>query len=298
MSHQSTALTALHSAACRQYYDNSTIAEAWLATYDASRGIYRPGPRNQLLEQQLHHATGRRFATYEDQRRVAEFAPPKRPRHWTPDNEPFELPLWVRTAQRAVKVFFVPPTAKAPFLAPAVWKCASTTLNKMLAESTPYCRDAVHSGGYTLPSGHPCIRSRDVLRVRPERAWPDAVESGSCAQTPTKHTQAKRRGCARYGSFSIDAARRRHVLQFAFVRDPVDRFIAAALMTLRESGLNNCTRNWFWTDPCPHALPMMRELAIRLYKHFPHGPAYLPPAGTSEHWLTQSYFLSSTDFGA
>ena len=66
----------------------------------------------------------------------------------------------------------------APLLAPAVWKCASTTLNKLLAEVTPYCRDAVHSGGYTLAKGHqPCVRSQDVLRGRPDptRAWPDAV---------------------------------------------------------------------------------------------------------------------------
>ena len=43
---------------------------------------------------------------------------------------------------------------------------------------------------------------------------------------------------------------------FAFVRDPLDRFVGTALAALRKP-LNNCSNNWYQGRVCPHTLAML-----------------------------------------
>ena len=76
------------------------------------------------------------------------------------------------------------------------------------------------------------------------------------------------------------------------MRDPVDRFVGTALAAL-SGPINNCSRNWYFGRVCPHTLPMMRELASKLLHGFPQQQSTLP---LPDHWFTQAYFLSATDF--
>ena len=193
--------------------------------------------------------------------------------------EPFVLPVWARTAQRAVKAFVAP---GAKWLAPAVWKSGTTSLNVALSRLTPYCRDSVHSG-----LSPPCARTRELHNHRPSpRDWPAVPRSkgpdGRCSRASAAN------GCARMGTFAAAP----HSKVFAFVRDPVDRFVGTALAAL-SGPINNCSRNWYFGRVCPHTLPMMRELASKLVQGFPQRQSTLP---LQDHWLTQAYFLSATDF--
>lgn len=56
---------------------------------------------------------------------------------------------------------------------------------------------------------------------------------------------------------------------------------------------NNCSRNWYFGRVCPHTTTLLRSLAAELLASAPHKPSRLP---LPDHWLTQSYFLSATDF--
>ena len=110
----------------------------------------------------------------------------------------------------------------------------STSLNALLARHTSYCRDRVHAGGGAAP----CVAAAAVLERRPSSAhWPRACATGEGGG-----------GCSRYGTFLHRLGD--YPFTFAFVRDPLDRFVATALSALREP-INNCTKNWYWGRVCP-----------------------------------------------
>ena len=119
--------------------------------------------------------------------------------------------------------------------------------------------------------------------------WPSAGQAkardGSCKSAPRAAL-----GCARVGSFAVAP----HSFVFAFVRDPLDRFVGTALAALQKP-LNNCSNNWFHGRVCPHTLAMLRSLAASLLRSWPHRPSSLP---LPDHWLTQSYFLAATNAAA
>ena len=147
----------------------------------------------------------------------------------------------------------------------------------------PYCRDAVHSG----TRAPLCAPAAQLHTRRPSAAdWPSAGQAkardGSCKSAPRAAL-----GCARVGSFAVAP----HSFVFAFVRDPLDRFVGTALAALAKP-LNNCSNNWFHGRVCPHTLGMLRSLAASLLRSWPHRPSSLP---LPDHWLTQSYFLAATN---
>ena len=315
---QNYRLGQLSSAKCQAFYAAPDAVPA--AAYDAALGAYRPDPTSA----RPLRLVSRPF-TYEDTRLAGWSAP-------TSPASDHVLPLWVGTAQRAVKAFFEPafgrdappddddlitilggaqrrpsmfvltpsrshfvpevyappravPLGRAPtrerppagqFLAPAVWKAGSTSLNALLARHTSYCRDRVHAGGGAAP----CVAAAAVLERRPSSAhWPRACAAGEGGG-----------GCSRYGTFLHRLGD--YPFTFAFVRDPLDRFVATALSALREP-INNCTKNWYWGRVCPHTLPLLRRLAADLLAHMPTALWKLP---LGDHFLTQSYFLAATDW--
>ena len=132
-----------------------------------------------------------------------------------------------------------------------------------------------------------CAPAAQLHTRRPSAAdWPSAVHAkardGSCKSAPRAAL-----GCARVGSFAVAP----HSFVFAFVRDPLDRFVGTALAALQKP-LNNCSNNWFHGRVCPHTLAMLRSLAASLLRSWPHRPSSLP---LPDHWLTQSYFLAATN---
>lgn len=112
--------------------------------------------------------------------------------------------------------------------------------------------------------------------------WQAKARDGAC-----KSAARGALGCARVGSFAVAP----HSFVFAFVRDPLDRFVGTALAALSKP-LNNCSNNWFHGRVCPHTAAMLRSLAASLLRSWPHRVSSLP---LPDHWLTQSYFLAATD---
>jgi len=146
-----------------------------------------------------------------------------------------------------------------------------------------YCRDAVHSGA-RAPL---CAPAAQLHTRRPSAAdwplpWQAKARDGAC-----KSAARGALGCARVGSFAVAP----HSFVFAFVRDPLDRFVGTALAALSKP-LNNCSNNWFHGRVCPHTAAMLRSLAASLLRSWPHRVSSLP---LPDHWLTQSYFLAATD---
>ena len=271
---QARRLAIFHSAACQRFYGRRAADASAAVQYDEARQLFRPDSQ-QRGSTAWRASTSNRMWTYEDR---------SAPETWECSSgrtgrEPFVLPVWVRTAQRAVKAFVAP---GAEWLAPAVWKAGTTSLNVALSRLTPYCRDAVHSG-----LSPPCAQTRELHSHRPgPRDWPAAPRSkgpdGRCSRASAAN------GCARIGTFAAAP----HSKIFAFVRDPVDRFVGTALAAL-SGPINNCSRNWYFGRVCPHTLPTIRELASKLLRGFPQQQSTLP---LPDHWLTQAYFLSATDF--
>ena len=144
---QQERLDTLRSPACQRYFASDGSAHP--ATYDKLRAIFRPSAAGEALKV-------RRAWTYED---VVDPDSYERVRY--PDRERFVLPVWTRTAQRAVKAFISP---GGDFVAPAVWKSGTTTLNAALSRLTPYCRDAIHSG---LNGASACVPTSQLHTRRP-----------------------------------------------------------------------------------------------------------------------------------
>ena len=153
---QQQRLATLHAPACQRYYASRLAAESpHPSTFDVPRGIYRPSTTGTKM-------LVKRAWTLEDV--VADPDTFELVRH--PSREPFTLPIWVRhglrtswplstiqplelaaqfsrltrgrfaqtrTAQRSVKAFVGP---RAEWLAPAVWKSGTTTLNAALSRLT------------------------------------------------------------------------------------------------------------------------------------------------------------------
>ena len=280
-------------------------------------GAYRPDPTSALPLRLVS-----RPFTYEDTRLAGWSAP-------TSPASDHVLPLWVGTAQRAVKAFFEPafgrdappddddlitilggaqrrpsmfvltpsrshfvpevyappravPLGRAPtrerppagqFLAPAVWKAGSTSLNALLARHTPTAATA------STPAAAP-------RRASPP---PPCSSGGRRARTRRVRDGRGRRAAAGTALSSTGSATTVHVRLRARPARPLRRDRSPAL---REP-INNCTKNWYWGRVCPHTLPLLRRLAADLLAHMPTALWKLP---LGDHFLTQSYFLAATDW--
>ena len=98
---QEARLSALASPACQKFYASPPLTPpAW---FDADAEHFRP------LTTLRADVRVRRMWTYEDLAPAAAWE-----RLGAGSSEPFVMPLWVRTAQRAVKSFFEPPTSSSP----------------------------------------------------------------------------------------------------------------------------------------------------------------------------------------
>ncbi len=258
---QQERLDTLRSPACQRYFASDGSAHP--ATYDKLRAIFRPSAAGEALKV-------RRAWTYED---VVDPDSYERVRY--PDREQFVLPVWTRTAQRAVKAFISP---GGDFVAPAVWKSGTTTLNAALSRLTPYCRDAIHSG---LNGASACVPTSQLHTRRPTSAeWPRRPQGkghdGFCRQQRSRGAL----GCARIGTFAASE----RSLVFAFARDPVDRFVGTAMAALQKEA--SCPPP---PTPAPRRGPVLLGLALgpcriawrlaRSWGEASRSPRLLPAAG-------------------
>ena len=178
-----------------------------------------------------------------------------KPRHQKlrPDQVPadtFVLPVAVGNRRRPVKVVVKLATDGTPsFVSPQIWKSASTTLMGLLAD-----KGAI--GPHFCPSGHspePCrryvARNCSWAAAASWASWsaPRTVEPGRgalCTEDPVarrkrdasfllcdeKQLVNPTRACLLHGSFACpdlsQSRQPRDIFRFAFVRDPLDRFLS------------------------------------------------------------------------
>ena len=204
-----------------------------------------------------------RIATWEDGLQLHHLKHAQQGLYSRPPSSLFSPPLAIRTVQRPVKAWWFGENAMAPMIE----KSASTLLDVIF-------KRAGATGGHCRCENRPS-----------QRAVADAIIEAAA--------QPASRRCCGSGTFVHDAISNRSVYRFAFVRDPLDRFLSGMRP---HSPWVLCGK-----QVCAEDAAALRRHAAALAAHTAHSfeVANLPNRRTrtvaSAHWYTQSYFLSATD---
>ena len=240
------------------------------------------------------------------------------------------MPLAVGSQRRPVKIMMRLGFGDTmSFVCIPIFKSASTTLTWLLGAGHavgPHACPHTHANDCGLYLKRTCALSSLELwatswgapsPMTPAHSVFCSVAHPTKLSCPSEHVAASSRACLLHGSFVLPtrpvAAGREHPFVFAFVRDPLDRFLSTMRPAIDTNRTRTQKKPYRGYDPhglwrlcngermCPDLLEDLKVLSPLLERKltlWASGVTSAAPAdftGLLTHTLTQMYFLSATN---